>query len=229
MDRIHRAAGDGGCDALLAGAEKPTAGVVEATARVAYKPQYVKSDIDDTVESVFYQQLGKEYDTSFFQNEIARPLQLKRLEHKVVSELSGGELQRVALALCLGKDAELYLIDEPSAYLDVDQRMVAARTIRRAMEKKGRSALVVDHDVYFIDVLCDSLMVFGGEPGKTGTGAGPFDLRDGMNRFLKSVDVTFRRDRETLRPRVNKPGSRLDREQRSIGEFFYTQVGSGEE
>ena len=214
---------------MLAGAEKPDKGVVEATARVAYKPQYVKADIDDTVQTVFYQQLGREYESSFFQNEIMRPLQIKRLENKVVSELSGGELQRVALALCLGKDAELYLIDEPSAYLDVDQRMIAAKTIRRTMEKKGRSALVVDHDVYFIDVMCDSLMVFGGEPGIRGEGAGPFDLREGMNRFLRNVDVTFRRDRETLRPRVNKPGSRLDREQRSIGEFFYTKVGSDEE
>lgn len=214
---------------MLAGAEKPDEGVVEATARVAYKPQYVKSDIDETVQTLFYTALGRDYESSFFQNEIMRPLQIKRLENKIVSELSGGELQRVALALCLGKDAELYLIDEPSAYLDVDQRMVAAKTIRRVMEKKGRSALVVDHDVYFIDVLCDSLMVFGGNPGRSGDGAGPFDLREGMNRFLKSVDITFRRDRETLRPRVNKPGSRLDREQRSIGEFFYTKVGSDEE
>ncbi len=214
---------------MLAGAEKPTVGELAESVRVAYKPQYVKADIPDTVETLFYTALGKEYQSSFFQNEIARPLALKRLEQKVVSELSGGELQRVAIALCLGKDAELYLIDEPSAYLDVDQRMVAARTIRRAMEKKGRSALVVDHDVYFIDVLCDSLMVFGGKPGRAGVGSGPYDLREGMNQFLKDVDITFRRDRETLRPRVNKPGSRLDREQRSLGEYFYTKVGSDEE
>ena len=213
---------------MLAGAEKPTEGEVEATVRVAYKPQYVRADIDETVESIMFGQLGKDYATSFFANEIARPLQIKRLEQKKVSELSGGELQRVALALCLGKDAELYLIDEPSAYLDVDQRMVVAKVIRRVMENRGRSALVVDHDVYMIDVMCDSLMVFGGEPGKHGTGEGPFDLREGMNRFLKNVDITFRRDRETLRPRVNKPGSRLDREQRAVGEYFYTQVGNEE-
>ena len=213
---------------MLAGVEKPTEGVVEASVRVAYKPQYVKSDIDDTVETVMFTQLGKDYQTSFFQNEIVRPLQIKRLEQKKVSELSGGELQRVAIALCLGKEADLYLIDEPSAYLDVDQRMVAAKVIRRVMENRGRSALVVDHDVYMIDVMCDSLMVFGGEPGKSGRGDGPFDLREGMNRFLQNVDITFRRDRETLRPRVNKPGSRLDREQRSIGEYFYTAVGSEE-
>lgn len=213
---------------MLAGVDEPTEGEVQANVRVAYKPQYVKADIDDTVETVMFTQLGRDYQTSFFQNEIVRPLQIKRLEQKKVSELSGGELQRVAIALCLGKEAELYLIDEPSAYLDVDQRMVAAKVIRRVMENRGRSALVVDHDVYMIDVMCDSLMVFGGKPGREGVGAGPFDLREGMNRFLQNVDVTFRRDRETLRPRVNKPGSRLDREQRSIGEFFYTAVGAEE-
>ena len=212
---------------MLAGVEKPDEGVVEAAVRVAYKPQYVKADIDESVESLFYGQLGAQYTSSFFTNEIVRPLGVKRLEQKKVSELSGGELQRVAIALCLGKEADLYLIDEPSAYLDVDQRMVAARVIRRTMENRGRSALVVDHDVYMIDVMCDSLMVFGGEPGRSGVGAGPFDLRDGMNQFLKNVDITFRRDRETLRPRVNKPGSRLDREQRLMGEYFYTKLDGG--
>lgn len=213
---------------MLAGVEKPDEGAVEVQVRVAYKPQYVKGDLDETVESVMFGQLGKDYTSSFFANEIVRPLGIKRLEQKKVSELSGGELQRVAIALCLGKDADLYLIDEPSAYLDVDQRMIAARVIRRVMENRGRSALVVDHDVYMIDVMCDSLMVFGGEPGKHGVGEGPFDLREGMNRFLRLVDITFRRDRETLRPRVNKPGSRLDREQRAAGEYFYTQLGSDE-
>lgn len=214
---------------MLAGVEKPDSGAIEGTVRVAYKPQYVKADIDETAETVFYTQLGAQYQTSFFQNEIVRPLGIKRLEQKKLSEMSGGELQRVALALCLGKEADLYLIDEPSAYLDVDQRMIAAKVIRRVMENRGRSALVVDHDVYMIDVMCDSLMVFGGEPGKRGVGTGPYDLREGMNRFLKSVDITFRRDRETLRPRVNKPGSRVDREQRELGEFFYTAIQGGEE
>jgi ATP-binding cassette subfamily E protein 1 len=213
---------------MLAGVEKPDEGVVESSVRVAYKPQYVKADVEDTVETVLYTQLAKDYQSSFFQAEVARPLQLKRLEQKKVSELSGGELQRVAIALCLGKDAELYLLDEPSAYLDVDQRMIAARVVRRVMENRGRSALVVDHDVYFIDVLADSLMVFGGTPGRQGFGAGPFDLRDGMNRFLRGVDITFRRDRETLRPRVNKPGSRLDREQRELGEYFYTKLDTSD-
>jgi ABC-type iron transport system FetAB ATPase subunit len=44
-----------------------------------------------------------------------------------VKNLSGGELQRVAITLCLGQAADIYLIDEPSAYLDSEQRIVAAK------------------------------------------------------------------------------------------------------
>jgi len=131
----------------------------------------------------------------------------------------------VAIALCLSARADMYLLDEPSAYLDSNQRMEAAKTIRRVMEKTGRSAMVVDHDVYFIDLVSDSIMVFEGESSVRGHGAGPFGLRDGMNRFLRAVDVTFRRDFETHRPRINKRASRLDKEQKSSGEYFYQELG----
>jgi len=106
---------------------------------------------------------------------------------KKLCELSGGELQRVAIAECLLKEAELYLLDEPSAYLDANQRMIAARTIRRVMEHKGCSALVVDHDVYFIDYISDGIILFEGESGKTGNMFGPYKMRKGMNEFLKRV------------------------------------------
>src|SRR2546426_934607 len=125
-----------------------------------------------------------------------------------VSTLSGGELQRVAIALCLGREADIYLIDESSAYLDSNQRMEAARTIRRVMEKEARTGLIVDHDVYFLDMVSDSLMVFSGDPGRTGVGEGPFPMRDGMNRFLKMVGITFRRDQFDL-PRVHDDEVRI--------------------
>ena len=99
--------------------------------------------------------------------------------------------------------------------------MNAAKTIRRMMEKTGRSGMIVDHDIYFLDMVSDSMMVFGGDPGHHGIGEGPFDMRDGMNRFLKAVDITFHRDAESHRPRINKPDSRLDREQKSKGEYYY--------
>ncbi|MCG7840462.1 MAG: ATP-binding cassette domain-containing protein, partial [Methanomassiliicoccales archaeon] len=162
------------------------------------------------------------FESGFFQSEIARPLTLKNLLEKNVMTLSGGELQRVAIALCLSREADIYLLDEPSAYLDSNQRMEAAKTVRRTREKKGRSAMVVDHDIYFLDMVSDSIMVFDGIAGKEGLGQGPLDMRKGMNLFLKNVDVTFRRDTDTNRPRINKPGSRLDREQKERGEYYYT-------
>ena len=164
------------------------------------------------------------FQSGFFESEIAHPLSLKRLYEKNVNTLSGGELQRVAIAICLSKEADMYLLDEPSAYLDSNQRMEAAKTVRRVMEKRGRSALIVDHDIYFLDMVSDSMMVFSGHPGRDGHANGPFDMRAGMNMFLKEVDVTFRRDNDTNRPRINKPGSRLDREQKEKGEYYYSQA-----
>jgi ATP-binding cassette, sub-family E, member 1 len=174
------------------------------------------------VKELFISYAKEFYDSGFFQTEVANPLALKQLMERQVPTLSGGELQRVAIALCLAREADLYLLDEPSAYLDSNQRMNAAKTMRRVMEKKGRSALIVDHDIYFLDMVSDSLMVFSGQPGESGMGQGPFDMRKGMNTFLKEVDVTFRRDTITKRPRINKSNSRLDREQKSKGEYYYS-------
>ena len=123
--------------------------------------------------------------------------------------------------LDLAEDADIYLFDEPSAYLDSNQRMEAAKCISGMMDKTGRSAMIVDHDIYFIDMVADSIMVFGGNPGYHGIAEGPFKMREGMNKFLKSVDITFRRDADTHRPRINKEGSNLDRTQKSIGEYYY--------
>jgi ATP-binding cassette subfamily E protein 1 len=98
--------------------------------------------------------------------------------------------------------------------------MEAAKAIRRTMEANEKSAFVIDHDVYFIDIVSDSLLVFEGEGGVQGKATGPFDLREGMNRFLSSVNVTFRRDHDSRRPRINKGESRKDREQRNVGDYY---------
>src|SRR2546427_528763 len=206
---------------MLAGQEMPTSGAVEGRWQVSYKPQYLEAVYEGTVGDLLRNTVGKKADTGYFETEILQPLKVKGMLERDVSTLSGGELQRVAIALCLGRDADIYLIDEPSAYLDSNQRMEAARTIRRVMEKEARTGLIVDHDVYFIDMVSDSIMVFSGDPGRTGVGEGPFPMRDGMNRFLKMVGITFRRDADTNRPRINKLASRLDREQKSAGEYYY--------
>ncbi len=206
---------------VLAGELEPQAGAVRGEGEIAYKPQYIQLVYEGTVRELLLGRIGKQVGTSYFETEVSAPLDLPPIMEVEVNNLSGGEQQRVAIALCLGRDADMYLLDEPSAYLDSNQRMQAARAIRRAMESTGRTALVVDHDVYFLDMVSDSLMVFSGVPAREGRGEGPFPMREGMNRFLQDVDVTFRRDRDTQRPRINSPGSKLDRRQRSSGEYYY--------
>ena len=86
------------------------------------------------------------------------------------------------------------------------------------MQRLGKkSAFVIDHDVYFIDLISDALIVFGGTPGKEGESHGPLSMREGMNLFLKDAGVSFRRDALTRRPRINKSDSRLDKTQRESG------------
>ena len=206
---------------MLAGVIEPSKGKIEYDIKVSYKPQYISPNFDGTVREFFEKKAQQIFTSQFFKIEIFKPLNLKYLLDKQMDNLSGGELQRVAIANSLVQDADIYMIDEPSAYLDSEQRMITSRTVRRVIEKSGKSAMIVDHDVYFIDMISDALIVFDGLPGKNGKGQGPFNLHEGMNRFLKDVDITFRRDEETHRPRVNKPGSYMDRKQRKEGEYYY--------
>jgi len=205
---------------VLAGVETPTAGSFESQLKVSYKPQYLKADSDVTVQGLL-RGIAHDFDSSYYQTEILRPMGLDMLMDQALTELSGGELQRVAITACLSRPADIYLLDEPSAHLDVEQRMMAAKVMRRFAESSEKTVLVVDHDIYLIDLLAERLMVFEGQPGQIGTAHTPLEMREGMNSFLKAINITFRRDEETHRPRVNKPDSRLDRSQKEHGEYYY--------
>ncbi len=148
---------------------------------------------------MYLRKCTSKFDTSYYQHEILEPLSLEAILQSPVDSLSGGELQRVAIAACLSRDADLYILDEPSAHLDVEQRVKVTRLIKHHAEGKAVAILVIDHDIYLIDMISERILVFEGEPGIEGTAAGPFAMRDGMNRFLKALDVTFRRD-QTGRP-----------------------------
>ena len=205
---------------LLAGEHEYEEGWVTADATISYKPQHIDVDIDGSVQLWLDSELGTKWRSGEFNVNVIRALGVDQLLSKRVKKLSGGERQAVSIAVCLGRDADLYLLDEPSAHLDANARMEAAKAIRRTMEANEKSAFVIDHDVYFIDIVADSLLVFEGKGGIEGRATGPFDLREGMNKFLSSVDVTFRRDHDSRRPRINKSKSRKDREQRNSGDYY---------
>ena len=204
---------------LIAGVEKPDSGSMETSVRIAYKPQYIKGESSDTVE-FYLRQITRAFDSAYYQHEIVEPLSLPPILQSPLNTLSGGELQRVAIAGCLSQQADLYILDEPSAHLDVEQRMKMTRIFRHHVEGKQAAILVIDHDIYLIDMISERLLVFDGEPGIRGTATGPYPMREGMNAFLSQLGVTFRRD-ISGRPRINKPDSYLDREQKSAGEYYY--------
>ncbi|UCC58600.1 MAG: ribosome biogenesis/translation initiation ATPase RLI [Candidatus Bathyarchaeum sp.] len=208
---------------VLAGIEEADSGETSTPSemKVSYKPQYISPQYKGSVEDLLKETAEKTFETSLYHSQILQPLKMQLLLDRDVTELSGGELQRVAIAACLSREAELYLLDEPSAYLDVEERLSVARTIRRVIENRKVTAFVVEHDVVAQDFIADRLMILTGEPGLHGFANPPTDLRDGMNSFLKDMAITFRRDPQTKRPRVNKEDSKLDRHQKKIGEYYY--------
>lgn len=200
---------------ILAGVLDKDKGEITEKVKVSYKPQYMDSESDELVASVLKDAVSK-YDV-----QLIRPLHLKNLLMRKINELSGGELQRAAIALCLSRKADLYLLDEPSAYLDVEQRLIVSRVVGDRMEQSGASALVVDHDVLFLDYLSKRLLIFDGKPAVNGSAKGPYSMQEGMTNFLKDLAITFRRDPESNRPRANKEGSVKDREQKSSEKYYY--------
>lgn len=205
---------------LLAGELTPDAGQLGNELEISYKPQYIEVDRAMRVDT-FLRNITDQFGSSYWQSEIADPLQLSPIMEQQLTDLSGGERQRVAIAACLSQNADLYLLDEPSAHLDVEQRVQATNAIRRFAESRDTTVLVIDHDIYMIDLLADRLLVFDGEPAQHGHAGQPQDMRSGMNDFLANLEITFRRDERVGRPRINKPGSQLDREQKRAGEYYY--------
>jgi len=208
---------------LLAGIEKPSKGKppIKKEFTVSYKPQYISAEYKGTVEDLLKNMAKEDFESGWYRSEIVQPLNVLSLFDRDIAQLSGGELQKVAIAACLSRKAQLYLLDEPSAYLDVEERLSMARTIRRVVENRNATAFVVEHDVVAQDFIADRLMIFTGTPGIKGVANPPTSLRVGMNEFLKEMEITFRRDLETRRPRVNKEGSKLDRHQKKIAEYYY--------
>ncbi|QKQ98428.1 ribosome biogenesis/translation initiation ATPase RLI [Candidatus Nanohaloarchaea archaeon] len=201
---------------MLAGALEPDQGQ-SPEVDLSFKPQYLESQ-DANVEAVISQHVNPE--NKKFKNRIAEPLGIEDLYEQNINDLSGGELQKVGVAICLSRNADVYVLDEPSAYLDVESRVELGRVIKRFARKTEKPVMVIDHDLILLDYISDRGLVFEGEPGVEGYADNPSKIGEAMNKFLKLVDLTFRKDPETGRPRANKPGSQKDKQQRKKDEFY---------
>ena len=206
---------------MIAGVEKPDSGSIDKKIKIAYKPQYLQNDIDVEVIALLDKANGNPVEGSLEEEQILEPLKIKKLYNKSVKNLSGGELQKVAVASCLLQKVDLYALDEPSAFLDVEDRIVVAKFLQKFVRSFGKSAIVIDHDLQLMDLVSDTMIIFEGESGIVGQATSPMPKADAMNRFLKSLDMSFRRDERSLRPRVNKLESRLDKDQKASGNYYY--------
>ena len=206
---------------MIAGVEKPDSGKIDKKIKIAYKPQYLTNDIDVEVESVLDKANETPIQGSNEEELIVVPMKIKKLYNKSVKNLSGGELQKVAVVSCLLQKVDLYAFDEPAAFLDVEDRIAVAKFIQKFVRSYGKSAIVIDHDLLLMDLISDSMIIFDGISGIEGHASSPLSKVEAMNRFLRSLDITFRRDEKSLRPRVNKNASRLDKQQKDAGNFYY--------
>lgn len=209
---------------MLIGEVKPDKGDKLEKLELSYKPQRLMISDDEksmSVSDYLVNKIGSGATTKTENKRVLGFLGIEKLLDRTMGSLSGGELQSVIISCAILQDHDILLLDEPSAFLDVEQRLRVAKVLRGHAENKEIPVFVVDHDLQFIDVLADRIMVFSGERGVKGQAVAPCSLHYGMNKFLKELGVTFRRDPQTGRPRANKPDSQKDNEQHKKGEYYY--------
>jgi len=190
--------------------------------RVSIKEQEVYVDSDESVHDYIYKKIGNTLYNHEFKTNVLSSLGVENLFDLVVKNLSGGQMQRVAITVCLGTSADIYLLDEPSAYIDVEDRLNVAHMLRHFAMFNKKSIFLVEHDIIMATSACDKVVVFTGNPGVKCKASSPVDIKTGINQFLEILDVTMRRDKYSGsgRPRINKKDSSKDREQKKSGQYF---------
>ncbi|XP_047957832.1 ABC transporter E family member 2-like isoform X2 [Salvia hispanica] len=190
---------------------------------VSYKPQRIgiKLAFECSVKILLHAKIPDSIKDDEFLSNVYEPLSIQRLMDKELGDLSAGEMQMVAITLCLGKPADVYLLDEPSTYLDSEHCIVASNVIKKFIHDRKKTALVVDHDFMMSTYLADRVIVYEGKPSIDCVANSPQSVLTGMNLFLSHLDITLRRDRTNLLPRINKHESIEDLEQMAAGSYYY--------
>jgi ATP-binding cassette subfamily E protein 1 len=153
--------------------------------KAAIKVQYVErfAAFEQVTSDALVADVLAQKDEKHASAEIAQELDLAHLMNRKLSVLSGGELQRLAIACLCVQKADIYMVDEPSAYLDIRQRCRAAQVIRSALSDTSR-IVVVEHDLAVLDYVSDLVCCLWGSPGAYGAVSAPFGSSEGINNFL---------------------------------------------
>jgi ATP-binding cassette subfamily E protein 1 len=167
----------------------------EIKLKISHKPQYV-----DKIPRAVSGKVGdllEQVDERGVLDQVAEQLELKQVWDRSLEVLSGGELQRLAVAASMCREADVYLFDEPSSYLDVKQRLVVAKAIR-SLKSEQKITIIAEHDLAIIDYLSDQICVFYGEPGVYGVISNVHGVRTGINIYLEGYipdeNVRFRKE-----------------------------------
>lgn len=192
---------------------------------MSYKRQYNEDicDKDMTVMEYLYKHVSKAMVDAVFMSDVVRMLNIPDLYNRRMVELSGGELQRVGITVCLGTPADMYLLDEPSANLDIEYRVLATKVIKRFLIHNKKLGFIVEHDIMMsISMgmeLMSRIIVFS-RSDRMAHASSPRPFNEGINDFLKCMNITFRSDMKYKRPRINQPDSQKDREQRASDKYY---------
>lgn len=208
---------------LLAGLYPENNDINISRLSISYKPQKIIPTFDGTVINLLQSKIPHIYSEPNFYNDIIKQMAIEELFDQNIKTLSGGELQRVAICLCLGKSANVYLIDEPSAYLDSEQRVTVGKIIKRYIRNCKKTAFIIEHDFIMATYLADKVIVFEGIPSIETTANTPQDLLTGMNLFLNNLNISIRRDPTNYRPRINQLNSQKDIEQKDSNNYFFSE------
>ena len=181
----------------------------EGNMKVVHKPQYV--DRISRVVSGKVGELLEKVDERNKLSQLTEQLQLKTIWNRNLKVLSGGELQRVAVAASICREADVYLFDEPSSYLDVKQRLQVAKAIS-SLKEDEKTVIVAEHDLAILDYLSDQICIFYGDPGVYGIVSHVHGVRVGINIYLEGYipDENVRFRKEPIIFHVKPPVSRID-------------------
>lgn len=151
------------------------------------------------------------------------------IESRKINELSGGELQRIYIVLCLGTTTDIYMLDEPSANLDIEKRLKVTKVIKKFIITNNKTAYIIEHDIMMsvafaqaMDSDSKILLIKQNsyiEKIKKCSVSEPLDFNCGINEFLKLMGITMRISGHN-RPRINKLNSQLDQEQKITQKYY---------
>jgi ATP-binding cassette subfamily E protein 1 len=211
--------------------------VTELNMGISIKKQFFNlSELNDnmTVEDFLNTTIREAYNNHMFNSDVIQPLNIESIKDRLLKQLSGGELQKVLIIYCLGTPAQIYLIDEPSSCLDVEQRVIITKVIKKFIIHNKKIAFVVEHDMMMAINLARDInskiivmeKTVDENKIRNCIAHPPTLFSIGINKFLQNLDITFRTPTEidSIKmgkiPRINKKGSQKDQEQKITGEYW---------